>query len=119
MSDIISSVKEIKEIQTELKRKRDEIKFLNDRKQVLEDQVLQFLDSKDQMGVKYKDIALVVSTKKKREYKKKADRLSAGKSILESRGVSNSADVLKDIMHAMKGDETDTKTLKITSQNKK
>jgi hypothetical protein len=112
MSNIVSSVNELKSINTEIKRLTKETSVLRKRAKAIEENILDFLAQKDQPGVKFKDTAIVVETKPKWTYKGKKDKEEDSLRILEEYGVSNSRTVLDELRKASKGDELQSRKLK-------
>lgn len=113
MSTISGSVKELEDINKELASLRGKMKILRERKEKLEGEICQYLDEKDQPGLKYKNIAIVMEEKEKRLRKKKQDKLNDGISYLRDNGISNPEKVLENLLDKMKGDVEEKKVLKI------
>ena len=88
----------------------------------LEVEVLKYFAEKDEIGVRYtnknnKTIAVIVENKVKREGKKVKDAERDASLVLEEYGIESvdAAKVLKKIAEAKKGDEVDSKKIKIKS----
>lgn len=116
--EIQGYINELKQLDLELKNLKISLKKLNDRKKVIEGEIIKYLEAKDQPGVKYKGVAVVAQEKKTRGRKKKGDRLEDGKNILREYGVEDSEEVLERLMEAMKGDVKNIKSVKIFEESK-
>jgi hypothetical protein len=114
MSSIVNYVNELKSINTEIKRLVKETTSLRKRAKIIEQNIVEFLDAKDQPGVKFQDTAIVVETKSKWAYKGKKDKEEDSLRILEEYGISNPKNVLDELRKAGKGDELQAKKIKIT-----
>jgi DNA polymerase sigma len=114
MSSISQYVNELRNINAEIKRLSKEASVLRKRAKIVEENIINYLNEKEQPGVKFKDTAIVVETKPKWSYKGKKDKDEDSIRILEENGVSNPKDVLSEIFRARKGNELESKKLKIT-----
>ena len=86
---------------------------LRKRSKVIEQNITEYLESKDQPGVKFQDTAIVVDKRPKWSYKSKKDTEEDSLRILEDYGVSNAKEVLDELSKARKGNEIETKKIKI------
>jgi hypothetical protein len=112
MSAILSTVKELKELNEELKTLRLRIKESNIRKKECENDVLVYLDENQQPGVKYGNFIILAETKNRRTRKKKAEKEEDGRAVLDRYGVENSDTVYKELMESMKGTMSEVSMLK-------
>ncbi len=112
-TDIASYVTELKEITNEVNIRKLELSKLTKRKKDLEDKIVKFLDEKNQPGVKYKGVAVVAEEKTKRKPKKKTQKIEDCISVLRGHNVHNPERILKDIFETIKGDEVETKSIKL------
>lgn len=103
MSEIVGLVRELQDIDNELKRLRKVCRDLRARKTRIESEILFYLEEKDQPGIKYRNLAIVTQDKTKRIYTKKVDKLTVGEEILEKYGIENPKEVLGEVLDAMKG----------------
>jgi hypothetical protein len=117
-SEIQGYINELKQLDLEVKNLRISLKKLNDRKKVIEGEIIKYLEAKDQPGVKYKGVAVVAQEKKTRERKKKGEKLEDGKNILREYGVRDSDEVLERLLEAMKGDVKNVKSVKLFEETK-
>ena len=114
---ITGLVNELAEIKNELKRRRKETKKLNDRKKTLENEIKQFLESKDQLGIKYQGSAFITESKEMCIRRKKIDKEEDGRRILEKYGIPNSDRILAEVIDAMR--KTEEKTVLTMKKIKK
>ena len=103
MSEIHGDVEELSSIDAEMRRLRKRLRELGIQKKRVEARVLNYLKEKDHPGIKYKGTAIVAEDRHHRSYKKKSEKFKDGLSILEDYGVSDSKNVLDEVIEAMKG----------------
>ena len=115
---IANYVNELKNVNAEIKRLAAQTSALRKRAKTLEQNIIEFLNEKDQYGVKFQDTAIVVETKPKWEHKGKKDKDEDSLRILEENGIHNAREVLDDLFKARKGNEIEVKKLKITKIKK-
>ncbi len=101
-SAIVRDVEEFKQLDLEIKRRNKELYALRKRRNECERRIIQYLETNDQPGLKYKDVTLVTKPKKRRSGKNddKLDRISY---FLEQRGVYMKKDEQMNLLEAMKG----------------
>jgi hypothetical protein len=112
-TEIRSNMKELKDINTEIKRLNIVLKGYRDRKKELEDSIIEYLDRTGQPGIKYEDLIVLAGEKKARERKKKEEKELDVLTLLEERGIRDSRNLYNDILEAMKGEEKVVSSLKI------
>ncbi len=112
-TEIRSNMKELKDINTEIKRLNIVLKGYRDRKKELEDNIIEYLDRTGQPGIKYEDLIVLAGEKKARERKKKEEKELDVLTLLEERGIRDSRNLYNDIIEAMKGEEKVVSSLKI------
>ena len=110
---IISYINELQSINLAITKNNKENSLLRKRKKVIEQQITEYLDSKDQPGVKFQDTALVIDKTTRWSYKNKKDKEEDSIKILEEYGISNAKEALDQLLKVRKGDETETKKIKI------
>ena len=104
--EIIACVTELKELSTEVKNRSKELSKLRKRKQELEKKIGDFLTEKDQPGVKYKDVAVILEKNKyKRMPKKKAQKEEDCVNLLKHYGIGNAEKICNEFFETMKGEE--------------
>ncbi len=114
---IQSDVKELKEINVEIKRIREQMSKLKKRGIVLEKNIIQYLNEKETPGLKYQNTAIIIENKKKRIAKSKKEIEAESIEILASQGIVNAKEVLNKILEARRGDKIDLQKVKIQKYN--
>jgi hypothetical protein len=112
-TEIRSNMKELKDINTEIKRLNFLLKGYRERKKELEDNIMEYLERTGQPGIKYEDLIVLSGERKARERKKKEEKEYDVLTLLEQNGVRNSRVLYNDILEAMKGEEKVVSSLKI------
>lgn len=116
---IQGKVNELNSIKSELKSLRQRGTALRKRAKVIEDEIEEYLDSKDQPGLKYKGTAIIRETTTKRRTKKNADARADAIYVLERRGIESPEKLFDEIMEARRGSPTEQRKLKFKNINKK
>ena len=116
---IQGKVNELNSIKNELKNLRMQGGKLRKRAKEIEDQIGDYLDAKDQPGLKYKGTAIIRETKSKRLMKKKADARADAIYVLEQHGVDEPSKVFDEVMDARRGSPTDQRKLKFKKYKNK
>ena len=117
---IQGKVNELNSIKNELKSLRQRGVSLRKRAKIIEEEIDEYLDSKDQPGLKYKGTAIIRETATKRRIKKKADARADAIEVLERRGVESAEKVFDELMDARRGSPTEQRKLKFKKiKNKK
>jgi predicted RNase H-like nuclease (RuvC/YqgF family) len=116
---IQGKVNELKSIQNELTSIRKQTSGLRQRAKQLEQEIKDYLDAKDQPGLKYKGLAIIRETKPKHKTKKKADQKSDAIYVLEQHGIDDPEKVLEEILTARKGSPTEQTKLKFKKYKNK
>jgi hypothetical protein len=119
MSEIAGVVNEMRTICSELKRLRSETQKLNKRKTVLEKKIVEYLEVKEELGLKFNGVAILKEEKERRAYKKKSEKLERGTSLLENYGIDNPKEVLDELMNCMKGSPIQESKIKIKEIKKR
>ena len=110
---IVSFINELQSINIAIAKNNKDNALLRKRAKNIEKQITQYLEAKEQPGVKFQDKAIIVDKKPKWTYKSKKDIEEDSVKILEEYGVENAKDVLYEILKARKGEEFESKKLKI------
>ena len=110
---IQSDVKELQDLDSELKRLGKQMKILRDRKNVIENKIKIYLDEKDQPGVKYQDLAIIMDNKKGRIRINEKEKKERVLEILNSNGVENSEEMLNELIETMKGTPVNKSYIKL------
>ena len=109
---IQAKVNELNSIKGELKSLRQRGQQLRKRAKQIEQEIDDYLDMKDQPGLKYKGTAIIRETTTKRPVKKKSDAKSDAVYVLESYGITNAEKVFDEMMDARRGSPTEQRKLK-------
>lgn len=104
---IQGKVNELNSIKSELKSLRDRGSILRKRIKEIEEEIKEYLDMKDQPGLKYKGTAIIRETVTKRQQKKKQDAITDAMYVLKKYGVNSPERVLKEVMDARRGSPTE------------
>lgn len=116
---IQDKVNELNAIKNELKSLRSRGSVLRIRAKKIEDEIEEYLASKDQPGLKYKGTAIIREVKTIHKIKKKIDQKSDCIEVLEKYGINNPENVLEELNNAKKGSPTEHKKLKFKKFKKK
>lgn len=116
---IQANVQELKEINTEIKRLRGVASELKKRAEIIKKSIIEYLNEKEQPGLRDNNTALIIENKPKRLGKSKKDIEKDSLKILQENGISNAADVLKEILKARSGGEVQIQQIKIQPIKKK
>ena len=98
MSAIQNYINELKSLNIELKRLNKAAHLIRQRMKEVEKNVIEYLKEKEQPGVKYQDMAIVIENKTKRINKSKKDIEEDSLKVLEEYGISNPKEVLDEIL---------------------
>ena len=110
---IQGKVNELNSIKSELKSLRQRGTVLRNRVKIIETEIDEYLESKDQPGLKYKGTAIIRETTTTRRIKKKVDARASAIDILERIGVDSPEKVFDELMDARRGSPTEQTKLKI------
>ena len=116
---IQGKVNELNSIQNELKSLRIRGATLRKRSKQIEEEIDEYLDMKDQPGLKYKGTAIIRETSTKRRVKKKDEQRLDALSILEDRGIDAPEKLLDEILDSRRGSPTEHRKLKFKKIKKK
>ena len=110
---IHDDVKNLEQLNIEIKRLRARLRILNNEKKECEERIMIFLDENDQPGVKYNGMTIVSTRKTKRRHIKKKEKIDNGEDILRKYGIRDSKRALEELMEAMRGEQEETNSLRI------
>ena len=116
---IQGQVNELNAIKFELKSLRSRGTLLRLRAKKIEDEIEDYLASKDQPGLKYKGTAIIREVQTKHKTKKKVDQKADCIEVLERYGINSPEKVLDELTNAKKGSPTEEKKLKFKKYKKK
>lgn len=117
--EILGDVNELQGLTQEIKRLREQSKTLRQRKTEVEKKILDYLESSDQPGLKYKDIILLAENKETFKRGKAKDRIIRGAEFLEQLGVQNSKQVVSNLLDVIKGSPIPKSQLKLMKKKKR
>lgn len=110
---VVSDLKELKNLSTEIKRLNAETKVLRLKKKDIEERIMEYLHEVDQPGVKYGDLVVLSKERTTRKRLKKKEKEDNAIQTLENMGVMNPKEALQSILESMKGEETVVESLQI------
>lgn len=101
---IANDVKELKDIDIEIKRYNKIIYDLKTRKKILEKNITEFLEERDEPGLKYNGIAILKKEGETRKRKNKNEKIVDGMGVLQKYGVNDPEKIVTEIIEAIRGD---------------
>lgn len=107
-----ASVEELNQIKLEINRNNVVNKKLRIRVKELEQSIKEYLQEKNQNGLKYNGQAIIVENKEKRAIKSKKEKYESSISFLQSIGVSNPEEAYSQLEDLKKGEAIEQSTLK-------
>jgi hypothetical protein len=112
MSTIADTIRELKSVTLALKNVNLEAKKLREQKKTLEAGVLEYLQQKEQPGIKCDGFVVLAEQKDKRERKGKKQKLLDCSKLLESYGIKEPEKVTNELFEAMRGEKSTVSCLK-------
>ncbi len=116
---IKSYVDELESIRFEMKTLRQKLKLLRQKEGKIENEIREYLHSKQQIGVKHKGKAIILEQKEKRPLKRKQEQLEDAAMVLEKYGIKDSQKVLMEILDARKQDKVINEKINIKKYKEK
>jgi hypothetical protein len=110
---IQAKVDELNSIKKELDYVRKKTEPLRKRVKELEKEICEYLNTKEQNGLKYKNIAIIKEQKTVRTRKTKEDKLRESINLLRKHGVNNPERLLTELTEAQKGNPQEKEKLTI------
>jgi hypothetical protein len=98
-SDVIT----LNELRTEIKRRAKELKTLRKEEKIISNRIVEYLNEKEQPGVKFQGNAIVVEDKEKYISKKKKESQTDCIEFLSQYNIDNPEEVLKKLHEIKKG----------------
>ena len=114
MSSITGIVNELSTIQKELMNLRSHIKKLNKRKADLEQEIIHFMESKEQSGLKYKGMRIEAKEQEAHRRLKKSEKEESIKDALRRQGVHDPDRAYTELIKSMKGSPEHKVKIKIS-----
>ena len=106
-------IDELTMLNTEIKRNNARNKQLRTRVKELEMGIAEYLNSKDQLGLKYNGRAVMVEQSERRPAKKKQEKREDIITLLKDFGVSDTEKAYDRLLEAQKGDPIEYQKVKI------
>lgn len=110
---IKESLVELENLEQEIKRHRSIIKEMTTRKKDIENEIQEYLVSKDQEGMKYNGKAILLEHGEKRPTKTPKDKKQSVIKLLEGLGVYNPEEMYSQITDVTKGSPRQTRKVVI------
>jgi hypothetical protein len=107
-------LEELDNIRKEISRNNARNRGLRTRASILEDNIRDFLQEREQQGVKFNDKAIYLESKPSFQIKKKKDKKEDTIVMLKSMGVDNPQDAYVNLMNVQRGEQYEKSKLKIT-----
>lgn len=118
LMEILADVNELKSLNVEYARLKEELKAIQEKRKVCEERILYYLDTNDQPGIKYKDVILLSENKNGRKRCDKKSKMQKGSDFLQNLGISNSKEVFENLMNTLKGSPVSKSQLKLMVNKK-
>jgi len=112
---IKASIQEYESIKSELKTLMTRSRLLRKKLKNIEGEIANYLESKNQIGVKdeFSKKAIILISKETHSHKKVKEREEDSIRILRDNGIEDAEEVLKKILEARKGEKVVKQTLKV------
>jgi cell division septum initiation protein DivIVA len=117
-SEIVSKLKEIDDINNEIKRFRAAIKKLQTRSITLQTQIQEYISAKNQPGFKYNNTIVTLDKKHKIQRKSKKQKNEDQIEALRKLGITNPNEVLLVLDKSGKGETVVNESIKIKTLKK-
>lgn len=112
-------VDELLRLKEALKRNRREGSRMRRRLKQLEEELGLYLESKEQSGFKYRNLAIIKENKIKRAIKKKKEKETDSIRFLEQQGIKNPQKILDGILECRRGEPVEQIKLSYKKYKKK
>ena len=112
MSSIKGYIQELEGLKNEIKRNNLRNRELNKRVKIIEESIKNFLTSKQQSGIKYNDVAIVMENKERKTTKKKQELENDIMRVLSSLGIQDTRTAYEVLEAARKNDNIQESKLK-------
>lgn len=110
---IQSYITELESIKNEIKRNNDTNRSLRLRATVIEKEITSYLDAKNQEGLKYRGKSFILEEKISHARRGKKDKEEDTLRLLSDLGISDNKSAYSRLMDIQKGEEVETRKLKI------
>lgn len=112
-------INELKLLKNEIKNTHTRLRSLKDKAKNVEQHICNYLKSKNEPGVRYDGVALVLDEKEGRSRKKKQDQLKDSLDVLRRYGIPNPQRALDELLESRRGDTQFNTKLTVKKYNKK
>jgi len=102
---------ELESLKKESKKINDQSKLVKEKYKLLQTEITEYLTENNQIGIKYKGMAILKKTNTKIKPKNKIDVQTDYISILKNYGITDGEKLLKELDNAKKGTVTEQATL--------
>lgn len=116
MSNVREDLKELSKIYETIKKLMNEIKDLRDRKKTIEQNLLEYLQKTEEVGLRYESFIFFPKDKKIRKKLKKKEREETAIRVLEDYGVDQPKEAYEKLLESMKGEEEIVPVIKVSEQ---
>jgi len=117
-TSVYGDLQEVVDLEGEIKRMSKHLKDLRIQKKEAEARIFEFLQEKDQVGFKYKDMVVTVSERKARQRRNLESKKEEILQVLRSARDPTSKQALEDILEATKGDTVTRNCIKVQKTKK-
>jgi len=111
MAEIAPQLKALKEIIIEKKRLSLRTRELNLEKKQLEEQIIEYLQEKDQPAIKCGSLIFMTKTKQKKIRMKEKEKVISTMEVLKQSGVKEPEELAKEILNSMQGEKVSSVSL--------
>ncbi len=118
MSTIKGLIEEFENLESEIKRNNTRNKILRKRGNELKEQIKKYLQEKEQPGVKYRDVAIVLESKEQRKVKPKKDKERSAIEYLQTIGVENPEKAYQELVEVQKRSPQTKQEIKLKKLDK-
>lgn len=113
MDGVISDLKKLKIINTEIKRLNEELKTIREEKKQSEKNILDYIHDNDLPGIKFGNIVILAEEKNYHSRLKKAEKEKNITELLSRMGIMDTKAAYQKLMEAMKGEASVKNVIKI------
>ena len=115
MSSISADVNEYDNLEKEIKRLSIELRNLRKRKNKIGEQIIKYLNEKNQPGFKYNNMGIILETKQSRKQKPKKLSTEESIRILHEAGIRDADTILKKLKESS-SQTTDVQKIKVVNR---
>ena len=112
-------ITELKLLKNEIKITQARLRSLKDKAKGVETHICNYLKSKNEPGVRYDGVALILDEKERRSRKKKNDQLKDSLDVLRRYGITNPQHALDELLESRRGDTQLNTKLTVKKYNRR